>query len=232
MATIEINITKFDKSDNHQVEYGFEESHINNPIPVLLELAENPGQFRQKNGKYRIVMTENQNQKILEYLKKKDFHQESFGNPKDAQYLLTFSFGEKTDVNAELATITERIGKNVSFVVIAVQWEIADLLSSREPTFIQRVHRVDLDYGKDYITTDGVIDKFIKEIIPIHETNEMPRMFIVAQAWHAPRCIATCIAKGLNVVGGDFSERFSPYDPQEWVRNAFSWVLKEGTTRT
>jgi hypothetical protein len=231
VTTIEINITEFDKSDDTHVEYGLEECHFDDPITTLLEFAENPGAFRQKQGKYRIILTAKQNHKVLKYLKKKDFHRERFGHPRDAQYLLAFSFGEKPDVNAELATITERIGRNFSSVKIAVQWEIADILYGRDPTFVQRIRRIDLDYGKDYITTDGVIDKFIEEIVPIHEIHEKPRVFVVAQAWHAPRCIETCNAKGLKVVGGDFSERFSPNDPQEWVRNAFSWVLKEGTRR-
>ena len=38
-----------------------------------------------------------------------------------------------------------------------------------------------------------------------------------------------CKTMGFNVVGGEFSERFPSNNPQRWVRNAFSWVLKEGT---
>jgi hypothetical protein len=226
---IEINVTEFDKSENTRIEYGFEEHHFNDPISTLLELAENPSTFHQKQRKYRIVLTAKQNQEVLKYLSKNNFHWEGFGYPKDAQYLLAFSFGENPEVNIDLATIANRVSSKNSSMMIAAQWEIADILCAKNPTLENRIHRIGLDYDKEYITTIGVIDKFIEENIHIHELHEKPRIFVIAQAWHAPYCIETCNAKGLTVVGGKFSERFSPNDPQKWVRDPFSWVLKEGT---
>ncbi len=115
MDTIEINITKFDQLDKNYIEYHFGEFNSENQIPLLQEFAKNPDIFKRKTGKYHVVLTENQNQRLLEYLKKNEFHQESFCDAR-AEYLLAFSFGEKPDVNMELARVVEKILKENSSI--------------------------------------------------------------------------------------------------------------------
>ena len=229
MDTIEINVTEYDHLNHTHVEYGFGQHHLDDPITTLSEFAENSDAFIRKQRKCRIILTAKQNQELLRYLAKGDFHRKRFGNPKDACYLLAFSYGHNPDVNMELAIIIEKIAKNIPSMTIAAQWEIADILYGRNPSFIQRIFRIELDHERDYMTTDDVIDKFAKKFMCTDKANNRPSVFVVAQAWHASRCIETCRAKGLDVIGGDFSERFSPHDPQKWVRDAFSWVLKEST---
>lgn len=227
---MEINVTAFDRTDNSRVEYRITESQFNEPSTTLLELAQAPDDFRKNTGKYRLILTEGQNQCLLSFLARKKFKLENFGDPKDAQFLLAFSFGEGSIVNNDLAMLVERIYKKHPSLIIAAQWEIADILIDNDPGLEQHIHRIEPDHDKEYVTTIDVVEKFIKDVFPARVVKDKPQIFIVAQAWHAPRCIDICHAKGINVVGGEFSELFSPNDPQSWVRDAFSWVLKEGTT--
>lgn len=226
----DIDITTFDNTDHSHIEYALTEHQFNEPIRTLLKLARAPDAFQQNIGKYRLILTGRQNQHFLNFLTTKKIKLENFGNLKNAQFLLAFSFGEGSIVNKDLAKIVERIYKNQPSLIFAVQWEIADILINSNPLLWQHIHRIEMDDGKEYITTIDVVEKFIKHIIPTRKVKDKPKVFIVAQAWHAPRCKTICNAKGLDVIGGEFSELFSPTDPQSWVRDAFSWVLKEGTT--
>ena len=96
---------------------------------------------------------------------------------------------------------------------------------------LNRINRIELDYGNDYITTNEIIDKFIDYCTFSNINISNLSLLIIAQSWHAPRCIDICKSKGLKVVAGRFSDKFSNSDPQSWVRNAFSWILKEGTKK-
>lgn len=225
-----IDITIFDKADNSRIEYSLTGSQFNEPLQTLLELAESPDVFRKRAGNYRLVLTETQNQRLITYLASKKFKLENFGNPQNAQFLLALSFGEGPVVNNDLSDIVERINKKHPSLIIAAQREIADTLINHNPGLEHSVHRIERDHGKEYITTIEVVEKFMGNIIVAKKLIDKPKVFIIAQAWHAPRCIHICEAKGLDVVGGAFSELFSPNDSQSWVRDAFHWALKEGTT--
>lgn len=228
-AMIEIDITAFDVTDNSRVEYALTERQFNEPLKTLLELVEAPEVFQKRVRKYRLVLTKGQNRRLLSFLASRKLKLENFGNPKNAQFLLALSFGEGSVVNDDLSKIVELVNKKHPSLILAAQWEIADTLLHHNPGLKGYVHRIEKDRGKEYITTVEVVDQFMENITQAKKLTEKPKVFIVAQAWHAPRCIHICRAKGLDAVGGEFSELFSPNDSQPWVRDAFHWVLKEGT---
>jgi len=82
-----------------------------------------------------------------------------------------------------------------------------------------------------YITSKEVIDGFKKEAKldknGKDSKGEKPPVFVIGQSWHAPRILQLCNLNGLNVVGGSFLDMFSENDSQPWVRNPFSWLVKE-----
>ncbi len=84
-----------------------------------------------------------------------------------------------------------------------------------------------------YITSKGVVDAFKRNRgiddkgRSMSDTEYRPSVFVIAQAWHAPRVLQLCKANGLNVTGGSFVNMFSENDPQIWTTNPFSWLIKE-----
>lgn len=220
-----IDITQYNKSDPSKVVYSISENDFQNPKETLRALAENPNRFRNKNEDYRLILTQSQNNSFLNYLQTQTWFLESFGNHEDADYLLAFSYGEGVEVNSEMARKIEKIARQNRAIQIAAQWEIVDILVKKNPSISGTIQRIELNPGKTYITTGELIDKFILK----YKSPQKTRIFIVAQAWHAPRCIALCKSRKLDVTGGEFVDQFPERDPQDWVRNAFNWVLKEGT---
>jgi hypothetical protein len=228
LREIEIDITSYDKEDNSRIMYFLDKKSFNHPITTIERLAGNPSAFFNTKEYCKILLTKGQNSRFINYLESNNYHLTDFNdNLNDVSHLLAFSFGENPDVNAKLASIVRQSIKKRN-ISVTVQWEIANILDERNPELTERIKRIDLDYNKeDYITTEQVIQKFIDEVL--HGKTDKCSLLVVAQAWHAPRCIKLCKEEGLNVVAGRFSEYFSPNDPQNWVQNPFSWVLKEGT---
>lgn len=230
MNEIIIDITQYDKTGGQHTQYYLDKNSFHNPLPTLQHLAANPTGFLESMESYcKIILTRNQNSKFIPYLQNENYHSKEFGRPESATHLLAFSFGESPDVNTELASIAQESLKVNSKLIATVQWEIADIISEKNPTIAEQVHRINLDKDQTYINTEQVIDKFITGVLGGAPGIPKVSLLVVAQAWHAPRCIRLCKEKGLDVIAGRFSEGFSANDPQEWVRNAFSWVLKEGT---
>lgn len=126
----------------------------------------------------------------------------------------------------QLAALVEEMARQYSSLKIFVQWEIANILYERDRGYRARVRKIDMDYDRDYITSDHLVEKFI---LAIGQDAKSSAIFLVCQAWHAPRCIKICADIGLNIVGGKFVDDFSTNDPQKWVRNWLACVLKEGT---
>jgi hypothetical protein len=222
--TLSIDITAFDKNDSSRVKYFLDESEFGHPILALKDLAANPNKFRRTQGKYCLLLTGSQNEKVLAYLSKNAYRLDPKPPAPNPTHLLAFSYGENPDVNHVLATMVERILTAIPGIVPFAQWEIANVVVQRHPSLRQTVQRIDFDYDKDYITTNQVVAKLAERVQPA-ET----KLLIVAQAWHAPRCIDTCQRHGFTVVGWEVVDMFSPSDPQKWVRNAFAWMLKEGS---
>jgi hypothetical protein len=167
----------------------------------------------------RAVLTSNQYQKVVSYLLKNQFYCHSFGKDKPVDAVLALSFGKSNAVNADLAQKVETLLSEYPDLQVFAQWEVFDLIRQRHR--YSKLNRLG-DKRSRYITTSQVIDKFILS------GQSMPtKIGLVAQSWHAPRCIEMCSEKGLQVVRGLFVDKFSPNDPQLWVKDVLSWIIKE-----
>ncbi|NJO89276.1 MAG: hypothetical protein HC831_10195 [Chloroflexia bacterium] len=134
---------------------------------------------------------------------------------------MALSFGKEHDVNIEIAKrLEETLSKNNDLPVFA-QWEIFDLIKGK----YKNLKRMG-DKRYRYLTTAQIIDKFHDKFV---ETYQAPptKIALFAQSWHAPRCMVACKNKGIEVVLGEFIDKFSPNDSQPWVRDVLSWVIKE-----
>ncbi len=228
MRTVVIDITEFDQDEpsrGTRVVYGFRQEHLDNPLQTIQEFVDNPSGFQ--DGEYKAILTEGQNARFLNYLRAGNYRCRDFGEKEDADYLLAFSYGENPDVNIQLAAIVQKALQAMVSLKAVVQWEIANILYERDARLKGVVKRIDLDYDRDYITSAEVVEKFKRHA----KGEEDPSVFVVCQAWHAPRCIQICKRDGLKVVRGEFIDDFSRSDPQKWVRNWLTWVLKEGTKK-
>ncbi len=229
MRIIIIDVTSFDQDEGTKgtrVVYGFRQKHLDKPLQTIQDFVTNPSGFL--DGEYKAILTEGQNIRFLSYLQAGNYRCTDFGQEEKPDYLLAFSYGENPDVNMQMATIVESALKNLqSLKAIVVQWEIANILYERDGRYRGIVKRIDLDYDRDYITSDEVVERFK----PFTNGEKDARVFVVCQAWHAPRCIQISRAQGLNIIRGEFIDDFSRSDPQKWVRNWLVWVLKEGTKK-
>jgi len=227
MKPIIMDISKFDPSKSTLITIGLDESSYNDPLETLRKFSKNQSSFSSSNDqdKCQIKLTTNQKDKLLIYLKdEKNYRLNSYGDLSEADYVLAFSFGENIDVNLEISLIVEEILIQTKKHQIFVQWEIGDLLSLKNILYKRSINKINYDYDKDYIDTEEVVTKFLERI-----QTSSPKVLLVSQAWHAPRCKKVCEDRGIEVVGGKFVDEFSPNDNQKWVRNAFRWVLKEAT---
>jgi uncharacterized SAM-binding protein YcdF (DUF218 family) len=151
---------------------------------------------------------------FVNYLEQGNYFAESFGDSNTAELVLALSFGDSGGVNRKLAGVLDEV--KVESEIKYVQWEIAELIKNSSGVNVIR-----LDENENYMTTSEVIQKLVEKY------GDAGKVFLVAQAWHAPRCKYLCEKKGLGVIGGKFVDEFLPDDPQLWVRDVLSWVLKE-----
>ncbi|MFA5105210.1 MAG: hypothetical protein WC527_08585 [Candidatus Margulisiibacteriota bacterium] len=79
-------------------------------------------------------------------------------------------------------------------------------------------------YINFYITSKGILDAYSSS------PDKQDKVFLAGQSWHGPRLIGLCRKAGLNVTGGAFVDVFSPRDTQSWVRDPFSWEIKESSS--
>jgi hypothetical protein len=226
-----MDVTEFDKNEateGTRVVYAFGEDHLPHPMRTIQTFVDDPPSFRDGDGDYRAILTEKQNARFLAYLRAGNYRYSDFTQDERPDYLLAFSYGENPDVNMQLATIVERaIDSSPDSLKFFVQWEIANILYERSENYRTIVSKIDLDYDREYITSFEVVEKFKRAIGRDKDVS----VFLVSQAWHAPRCIQICRAQRLNIVRGEFIDDFSLSDPQKWVRNWLAWVLKEGTKK-
>jgi tetratricopeptide (TPR) repeat protein len=230
-----IDITPYGEPGATAVVFQFTESQWKEPLPTLKAFATYPGRFVE--GAYRIRMTRTQEDLLLAYLRRgQDFYfRQSFGTVPDGSCVLAVSFGAGPAVNAELASELQKTARRAGQADIYAQWEIADTVCKLDPSLRGRIHSIGLDSDSDYITTARLVEKCVLDLSRRQRKNPIS-VFLVAQAWHAARIIRICHGEGLpgsevrfQVIGGSFVDRFSKNDPQPWVRDAFAWILKEGT---
>jgi len=224
-----IDITKYDKKTPTCVRYTFTKDEFAQPRSTLKRLSGNPREFIGKRGENKVVLTPVQNERLMGYLKDADYYMHSFGSVGDATHLLAFSFGEGREVNEQLAALVIRALASNSSLDVSTQWEIADILEEHDIEVGACVQRIELGLDKDYIRTDEIVKKFVGMSRANQGDGDGIKLAVVAQAWHAPRCIRLCGEEDLEVVAGRFVDSFPENDPQEWTRDAFSWVLKEAT---
>ena len=170
-----IDITSFDETGSPYIEHRITERHLEGGIESVRAFGENPASFQ--SGPIRLLMTESQKAQIIDYIKNNRFRLKCFGSLADATHLLAFSYGENPDVNMKLATITQRVCNDFPHVKLFVQWEIANILYERDHILQNVVHRIDFNYDKNYITTNGVADKFVAREL----ANDVS-LVVVAQA--------------------------------------------------
>ncbi len=174
-------------------------------------------------GRYDVVLTNVQYERLVKYLSYGDFYFRNQDNADDAEFVLAFSFGERPAVNSQIRfDIEQAFDSKSNPPKIYAQWEIADMVPFGPGAHLT-FNRIGLDPGKDYITTRQVIQKFKQ----VAKYDAGAKVFLACQAWHASRCWRYCQEEQLNIIGGVFADLFSPNDPQAWVRDELTWVINE-----
>ena len=176
---------------------------------------------------YEAVLTNFQYEKLVNYLEKGDFYRRNFTSKKNrAKYLLAFSYGEGHTVNSEIRKEIEDFiqSSNNTTLEIYAQWEIADFAPFTN-NFNSMINRIAISPGKSYINSYEVAEKFIK--MTNYQSQKSPGVLVACQSWHGARCLNICQNKGINIIGGIFVDKFSVNDPQLWVQDPLSWLIKE-----
>jgi hypothetical protein len=171
--------------------------------------------FDKSIADYRLDDT--QKARLEHYLHSNDLTYTDFGNPLNAHGIVAFSFGDSDDVNKELAEVSVSLMKNNVFLDAHLQQEVA-------VHALDKVANINVVQNDAYQTTADVARVALE-----HSVGR--NIIVVAQSWHAKRCIETCQQAGLNVVGLRTVQSFPKNDPQPWVRNPINWVLKESNRR-
>lgn len=162
-------------------------------------------------SKYANELGDIERKRLHDYLSSSVLTRQSYGNAQDADSVIAFSFGDSTELNTKLASEVEAIHQECSSLPCYVQQEIAKHLTD--------VTYVNIE-NDQYQTTADVARSAC-------QSKGCKKVIVVAQSWHAQRCIETCEQLGLEVVALRVVEGFPAQDPQPWVRNPINWVLKE-----
>lgn len=162
-------------------------------------------------------LDDTQKARIEDYLHTNELTLTDFGDPLKAHGIVAFSFGDSEDVNRELADVSVSLMKNNVFLDAHLQQEVA-------VHALEKATNINVIRNDNYQTTADVA-----RVALDHSVGR--NVIVVAQAWHAKRCIETCQQAGLNVVGLRTVQSFPKNDPQPWVRNPINWILKESNRR-
>lgn len=138
--------------------------------------------------------------------------------------LLAFSYGEGGEVNKQLASHVVTLMTIHSKLEALLQWEIAELVSALAPSLSSRVQSIGFSEGETYMTTLEVAAKALK-------LTSQRKMNLVAQLWHASRCIRQSEEQGWHCISLRGVDAFAPNDPQQWVRHPLNWLVKESRFR-
>lgn len=148
---------------------------------------------------------------LRHYLMSKTLYRNDFGDPKEAELAIAFSFGDGVDVNRHLAQIAREVHFFVPEIELYLQHEIG---------VISQITASHLISSDQYQTTYDVANF-------VAQRQNDKNILVIAQAWHAPRCIETCQQLGFTVKALRVVNAFPINDPQPWVRNPINWVIKE-----
>jgi len=220
-----IDITKYDSKDKSEVFVTLNEDDYQNPVSTLKRIRNNPDSFVKNETIIRV--SQSQYKKFLEYLDRtNEFFLKDFGSIANAKFLLAFSFGENPEVNSQIAQLIFDTVKPSSLCGLYMQWEIALEFEKRIKGYNSfSVIPIKLNPGQKYMTTLDVANKFKN----LSQVSKNDSVFVVGQSWHGLSYIAVCKEINIKVIGGRFINAFATNDEQDWVRNAFAWILKEST---
>lgn len=149
--------------------------------------------------------------RLQQYLMTGTLFREDFGQPQEADVAIAFSFGDSLDVNRHLAQIVREVDFFVPDIELYLQSEIAAIARVSDSHSIE---------NNQYQTTYDVAHF-------VAEREHRKNILVIAQAWHAQRCIETCEQLGFVVRCLRVVNAFPINDPQPWVRNPINWVIKE-----
>ena len=165
--------------------------------------------YRYTKSNYHIE--ESAKQRIVRYLASNVLKRLNFGDISDSYGMIAFSFGDSEEINKLLAEEVKNFHRENPLASCYVQQEIASQLNSTPHVSIQ---------NSDYQTTTDVARSALNDI-------GRAKITVIAQSWHAQRCIETCESLGFDVVALRVSDGFPSADPQPWVRNPINWIIKE-----
>ncbi|MDK9776040.1 MULTISPECIES: hypothetical protein [Vibrio] len=173
-------------------------------------MSETPPYHEPFEHKSRYQLEDLARKRIQNYVASTVLKRRSFGKIQESKAIVAFSFGDSAEVNKDLA---ELISSEVSGfdIPLYLQQEIASHMPESEHIAIE---------NQSYQTTKDVAAVVLKNIGEQSVT-------VVAQAFHAQRCIDTCNEIGLDVVALRVVNRFPSNDPQPWVRSEVNWIIKE-----
>ncbi|MGR5152860.1 hypothetical protein [Photobacterium swingsii] len=162
----------------------------------------------------RYVLPRNSAMMVKTYLSQTQLFLEPYGEVADAEVVLAFSFGDAPAVNKELAKVAQDSVIAHPTMPLLMQQEIAIHSAATNSASLFSIQ------ATAYQTTADVAQAALTL------TNKR-KVLVVAQAWHAQRCIDTCASLGWEVVGLRCSSAFPEDDPQPWVRHPLNWIIKE-----
>lgn len=181
-------------------------------LPVSEHISpENSCLIQHRYLKERYQIEESSKERIFHYLTSNVLKRQSFGDVGDAQAVIAFSFGDSDCVNQQLANHVALFYHLNPLAFCYVQQEIAKHLHQTPYVPIK---------NDRYQTTADVAKKAREDLGKV-------KVAVVAQSWHAQRCIETCESLGFTVVALKVSDGFPSQDPQPWVRNPINWIIKE-----
>lgn len=160
---------------------------------------------------YEYPLDEDSQRKVFDYLSRQPLFLNDFGSFEDSEFIVGFSFGDGASTNIQLAQIVDVISQCYPKIPLYVQQEVA--LYCKSSGFVVLAE-------EGYQTTLDVAQK-------AHGVALGNKVGVIAQAWHAKRCVETCQSLGTEVVALRVINHFPYDDPQPWVRNPINWVIKE-----
>lgn len=149
--------------------------------------------------------------RVHSYLAQQPLFLQDYGQIEQADFVIGFSFGDSDCINIELANLVRVVHQIAPSLTLFLQQEIAQHALSLPQVPLTNHH---------YQTTCDVAKQAQQ-----HQAGR--KVVVLAQAWHANRCIETCRLLGLEVVALRVVNGFPANDPQPWVRNPINWVIKE-----
>ncbi|MGF1754239.1 hypothetical protein L4C33_11645 [Vibrio makurazakiensis] len=168
---------------------------------------------------FQYALSDRSKKRVQRYLLNEPCFLHDFGAISDVDSVIAFSFGDSSRVNRQLSEIVNQLYLLDPTKNLYIQQEIASHLP------MLPIASIECD---EYQTTYEVALKAAGSAHQGGKNNQYGRkVLVVAQAWHASRCIKTCQELGLDVAGLRVVNDFPAADPQPWVRNPINWVIKE-----